>query len=101
VDTCGYTKLYNYLASRGLKTNLHRLDNEAPGRLTAFMRTHDIDFQLMPPHNHRRNADEKAIGTWKDNFIAGLSSLDPSFSMHFTGNEIDSYGDEKVAFGTH
>jgi hypothetical protein len=47
------------------------------------MRAKSITFQLVPPHNHRRNAAEKAIGTWKDHFIAGLSSsLDPNFPMH-------------------
>jgi hypothetical protein len=47
------------------------------------MRAKSVTFQLVPPHNHRRNAAEKAIGTWKDHFIAGLSSLDPNFQMHF------------------
>jgi hypothetical protein len=46
------------------------------------MRAKSVTFQLVPPHNHRRNAAEKAIGTWKDHFIAGLSSLDPNFPMH-------------------
>ena len=77
-----YTKIHTYLTVRGLKPVLQRLDNEAPGQLKQFMRTHDVQFQLVPPHNHRRNAAEKAIGTWKDHFIAGLSSLDPNFPMH-------------------
>jgi hypothetical protein len=46
------------------------------------MRAKSVAFQLVPPHNHQRNAAEKAIGTWKDHFIAGLSSLDPNFLMH-------------------
>ncbi len=77
-----YSKLHDYLTARGLKPALQRLDNEAPGRLQSYMRAKSVTFQLVPPHNHRRNAAEKAIGTWKDHFIAGLSSLDPNFPMH-------------------
>ena len=34
---------------------------------------------LPPPHIHLRNAAERPIQTFKDNFIAGLSSTDPGF----------------------
>jgi hypothetical protein len=37
---------------------------------------------LVPPHCHRRNAAERAIRTFKEHFVAGLSSVDPSFPMH-------------------
>jgi hypothetical protein len=77
-----YSKLYDYLTAWGLKPVLQRLDNEAPGRLQSYMRNKSVTFQLIPPHNHQRKAPEKAIGTWKDHFIAGLSSLDPNFPMH-------------------
>jgi hypothetical protein len=77
-----YFKLYDYLTARGLKPVLQRLENQAPGRLQSYMRAKSVTFQLVPPHNHRRNAAKKPIGTWKDHFIAGLSSLDPNFPMH-------------------
>ena len=41
-----------------------------------------VDFQLAPPHIHRRNAAERAIRTFKDHFLAGLASLDPTFPMY-------------------
>jgi hypothetical protein len=37
---------------------------------------------LVPPHCHRRNAAERAIRTFKEHFVDGLSSVDPSFPMH-------------------
>jgi hypothetical protein len=77
-----YSKLHDYLTARGLKPVLQHLDNEAPGRLQSYMRAKSVTFQLVLPHNHRRNAAEKAIGNWKDHFIAGLSSLGPNFPMH-------------------
>jgi hypothetical protein len=61
-----YSKLPDYLTTRGLKPVLQRLDNEAPGRLQLYMRANSVTFQLVLPHNHRRDATEKAIGTyWK------------------------------------
>jgi hypothetical protein len=37
---------------------------------------------LVPPHCHRRNAAERAIQTFKEHFVAGLSSVDPTFPLH-------------------
>ena len=42
----------------------------------------NIDYQLAPPHMHRRNAAKRAIRTWKAHFIAGLCSTDKMFPMH-------------------
>lgn len=77
-----YTVLHTYLKDRGLKPTLQRLDNEAPKRLKQFMTEQGITWQLVPPGIHRTNLAEKAIGTWKDHFIAILASLDPNFPMH-------------------
>jgi hypothetical protein len=39
-------------------------------------------YQLVSPHCHRRNAAERAIRTLNENFVAGLSSVDPYLPMH-------------------
>jgi hypothetical protein len=44
--------------------------------------TNDVEYQLVPPHRHRRNAAERAIRTFKEHFVAGLSSDDPHFPLH-------------------
>jgi hypothetical protein len=36
----------------------------------------------LPPHCHRRNAAERAIRTFKEHFVAGVSSVDPAFPLH-------------------
>jgi hypothetical protein len=36
----------------------------------------------FPPHCHRRNAVERAIRIFKEHFVAGLSSVDPTFPLH-------------------
>jgi hypothetical protein len=76
------TKLHTYLTQRGLKPVLQRLDNEAPGKLKQYMTDNNVAFQLVPPHLHRHNAVEKAISTWKDHFIATLSTTNPSYPLH-------------------
>ena len=45
-------------------------------------RQHNVDFQRVPAHQHRRNAAERAIQTWKNHFISGLASTDLSFPLH-------------------
>ena len=42
----------------------------------------DEKFQLVPPHRHRTNHAEKAIGTFKEHLMASICSYDPSLPMH-------------------
>jgi hypothetical protein len=74
-----YTKLHTKLTTCGLRPLLQKLDNECPAGLKKFMKTEGVDYQLFPPHVHRTNAAKRAIGIWKDHFVAGLSSTDPGF----------------------
>ena len=39
-------------------------------------------FQLVPPHIHRRNSAERAIRTFKEHFISGLSSTHKDLPLH-------------------
>jgi hypothetical protein len=41
-----------------------------------------VDYQLVPPHCHTRNAAERSIRTFKENFVSGLASVDPDFPLH-------------------
>ena len=69
------------LSDAGLQPKFHRLDNEASGAFKSFLKAQNIEFQLTPASLHRRNAAERAIRTWKNHFIAGLSSVDPTFPL--------------------
>jgi hypothetical protein len=62
------------------------LDNEASAALKSFFTKNDVEYQLVPPHCHRRNATERAICTLKENFVAGLASVDPDFPLHLWGS---------------
>ena len=43
---------------------------------TTAQTKNEMDIQLVEAHNHRFNADEQAIATFKDHFIAGLGTID-------------------------
>jgi hypothetical protein len=70
------------LVTAGLLPQLHRLDDKCSAAHKTFLRAENIDFQLVPPNVHRRNAAERAIRTFKNHLIAGLCSVDKSFPLH-------------------
>ena len=77
-----FKTIHAILTSRGLRPQLHRLDNEASVALQQFLTAENIDYQLAPPQVHRRNSAERAIRVFKNHFIAGLCSTNPDFPLH-------------------
>jgi hypothetical protein len=77
-----YDSAHQDLMVKGFKPKLQNLDNEASAALKNFFTVNDIVYQLVPPHCHLRNAAQRAIRTFKEHFVAGLSSVDPSFPMY-------------------
>jgi hypothetical protein len=78
-----YDTIHQELMVKGFKPKLQTLDNEASTDLKNFFTVNDIAYQLVPPHSHRHNAAERAIMTFKEHLVAGISSVDPAFSLHF------------------
>ena len=58
------------------------LDNKCPAGLKDYMSREGITYQLLPPHLHRTNSSKRAIQTFKDHLIAGITSCDPNFPLH-------------------
>jgi hypothetical protein len=77
-----YEHIHQELTSRGFKPKLQTLDNEASSALKSFSTENDVEYQLVPPHCHRRNASERTIHTFKEHFFSGLASVDPDFPLH-------------------
>jgi hypothetical protein len=77
--------IHQEITVKGFKPKLKTLDNEASAALKNFFTSNDVDYQLVPPHYHRRNAAERAIQTFKEHFVTGLSSVDPAFPLHLWG----------------
>jgi hypothetical protein len=77
-----YDRIHQELTAKGFKPKLQTLDNEASTALKHFFTANDVDYQLVPPHCHRRDAAERTIRTFKEHFVAGLSSVYPTFPLH-------------------
>ena len=58
------------------------LDNEASKAYKEEIIESGMDYQLVPPDDHRRNVAEKAIQTWKDHFISVMCGTADSFPLH-------------------
>ena len=68
------------LKDRGLTTELQIINNEAILDYKATIKDKwDVDFQMVPPDIHRRNAAERAIRTFKAYFVDILSGVAPDF----------------------
>jgi hypothetical protein len=77
-----YDIVHQELTIKGFKPKLQILDNEASTALKNFFTVNDIAYQLVPPHCHQHNSAERAIITFKEHFVDGLSSVDPAFPLH-------------------
>ena len=77
-----YEKMHRFLKSKGMKPKIQVLDNECSQQLKEYMNNNNIKYQLAAPGQHRTNAAERAIRTFKNHFIAGLCSTDEHFPLH-------------------
>jgi hypothetical protein len=77
-----YDTVHQELAVKGFKPQLKTLYNEASPALKTFFTINDIAYQLVPPRGHCRNAAERAIRTFKEHFVVGISAVDPAFPLH-------------------
>ncbi len=77
-----FKKVHTTLCKAGFRPKMHKLDNECDVMLKDFFESEEISFQLVPPHNKRRNTAERAIRTFKNHLVAGLCSCDPNFPIH-------------------
>ena len=55
------------------------MENEACDLLKKTQLKKDTPYQLFTPHIHLRNAAERSIQNFKDNFIASLCSTEPKY----------------------
>ena len=58
------------------------LDNECSQDLQRAIESHKLQYQLVPPNQHRVNAAERAIRTFKNHLLAGLATCNPKFPIH-------------------
>ncbi len=77
-----YQSIFSRWSQTGtISPNWHILDNEAPEELKAAIRKNNCRVELTPADMHRRNAAERAIQTFKSNFISVLAGVSDDFPI--------------------
>ncbi len=67
---------------RGLIPKHQILDNQASMEYKAAIKASGMTYELVSPKENQRNMAEKAIQTFKDNFVGVLSGCAPSMPIH-------------------
>ena len=76
-----FKKLMKRLKRAGIKPKKHMLDNEASEEFKDAIVEHEMEYELVPKGQHRRNIAERAIQTWKNHTIGVLSGLPKTFPL--------------------
>ena len=57
------------------------MDNQATKVIKAYLTPREVALHLVEPHNHRVNAAERAIQTFKNCFVGALGTTDADFPI--------------------
>ena len=81
VLTKAWTPCFTQLQYNGyVISSAHRRQRMFQIHEKAFRKS-NVDFQLVPPHVHRRNSAERSMQTFKSHFLASLATLLSDFTM--------------------
>jgi hypothetical protein len=61
---------------------MHILDNKCSAKFKERIQLNNMQYQLAPPNDHRRNITEKAIQVFKAHSISILCGTDKAFPLH-------------------
>jgi hypothetical protein len=76
-----YKKNFEYLEDSGYKPKLNVMDNQATKVIKTYLTPQQVSLQLIKPHNHCVNAAERAMQTFKNQFISALGTTDGNFPI--------------------
>jgi hypothetical protein len=76
-----YWLVYAYLTARGLKPQLHKMDNKKSHDIETFICNENTCPKYTPPNIHHTNLAEHEIHTWKNNFHPGIAGLPKTFPI--------------------
>ena len=76
-----YKEVFETLEAKGYKPKMNVMDNQATKYIKKILTKKECELQVVEPHNHRVNAAERAIQTFKDAFIATLATTDRDFPL--------------------
>ena len=73
-----YNSIMQKLADRGHHVDIKIFDNEVSAEFKKKINNDwGATYQLVPPNVHRQNISERAIRTFKAQFLAILAGVDP------------------------
>ena len=76
-----FDQVFQDLKERGFKPSFNVTDNQATKPIKAYLKNENAKWQFVEPSNHRVNAAERAIQTFKNHFISGLCSTDHDWPL--------------------
>ncbi len=81
--TKGYQAIFQRWNATGVicPNSWHILDNKAPEELKQVIRENKCRVELTPADQHRRNAAERAIQTFKGHFISVIAGVADDFPI--------------------
>jgi hypothetical protein len=81
-----FTDILTNLNACGYAPKLNVMDNECSKAVEAHIRINSMDIHLVPPHNHRVNAAEHVIATFKEHNISALTTVDKDCPLQLWDN---------------
>ena len=80
-----------YLTKQGFKPSFNIINNVVSKAIKKYLDEEEIKMQAVEPNNHRVNAAERAIQTFKNHFVAGLGIGDKDFPTNPTGARLTQF----------
>ena len=74
-------KIFDEMEENDHRPLLNVTDNQAAQPLKAFLKTKEYKWQFVESHNHRVNAAERAIQTFKSHLISGFCCTDSEWPL--------------------
>ena len=75
-----FKSYYSELTQHGHEGGIFVLDSECSNDLKLAVNT-NTKYELVPPHQHRRNVAERAIHMYKNHLLAGLATCEKYFPI--------------------
>eukprot|EP00804_Cyclotella_cryptica_P011793 CCRYP_011361-RA/>CCRYP_011361-RA protein AED:0.17 eAED:0.11 QI:0/0/0/0.8/0.25/0.2/5/0/1137 len=76
-----FDEVFQELKTKGLTPTFNVTDNQAAQSIKAYLAKEKTKWQFVEPNNHRVNAAERAIQTYKNHFISGLCTTDKDWAL--------------------
>ena len=73
--------IFTDLKQKGYAPKFNVTDNQAATAIKKFLTKEKCKWQFVEPSNHRVNAAERAIQTYKNHFISGLCTTDKDWPL--------------------